>query len=84
MIKYSYYCDRCGKEINNTNIEASDLKITTEREFQPHSNLAEKFIDRWCMDSMLLCSDCTHTVIYLLQNSDDIMIVSRSKKIEEG
>lgn len=63
MIKYSYYCDRCGKEINNTDIEASALKITTERDFQPHSNRAEKFIDKWNGDCLLLCSACTHYVI---------------------
>ena len=69
MIKYSYYCDRCGKVINNKNIEASVLKITTEKEFQPHSNRVEKFIDLWNVDWMLLCSDCTHHVIDLLTNN---------------
>lgn len=77
MIKYSYYCDRCRKEINNTNIEASALKITTEIEFQPHSNRVEKFINKWKGERMLLCGDCTHHVIYLLQNSDDIILVSK-------
>ena len=71
MIKYSYYCDRCGKEINNTNIEACALKITTEREFQPHSNRAEKFIDRWNGDRLLLCSDCTHYVMDYLVSHDE-------------
>lgn len=70
MIKYSYYCDRCGKEINNTNTESGVIKITTEREFQSHSNHAGKFIDRWCMDSMLLCSDCIHGLITFLSAPD--------------
>lgn len=63
MTKTSFYCDKCNRQVDNVDLFGAYLKIKTERGFITCSNRAEKFIDRWCMDEMLLCSDCTHHLI---------------------